>query len=198
MAEPDRPCPTDESTVRLCEQIREGDAAARAVLIERYFGALHRWARGRLPRNARSEMNTEDLVQETMVRALGRLEGFKPGETGSFLAYLREILKNRIRDEVRKVWNRPRPAELDNTIEDPGPSPMERAIDGEAWERYETGLAALPAQQREGVIMRLELQFSHQQVARALGMPTANSARMMVARAIERLVESMGRVDGSG
>ncbi len=197
MAEPDRPCPTAESTVRLCEKIREGDAAARAVLIERYFGALHRWARGRLPRNARSEMNTEDLVQETMVRALSRLEGFKPGETGSFLAYLRQILKNRVRDEVRKIRTRPRAEELNESIEQPGPSPVEQAIDMETWERYEAGLAALPAQQREGVIMRLELQFSHQQVAEALGMPTANSARMMVSRAIERLVESMGRADGT-
>jgi len=197
MAEPDQRYPTAESTVRLCERIRRGDASARAVLIERYFGALHRWARGRLPRNARSEMNTEDLVQETLLRALSRLEGFKPGETGSFLAYLRQILKNRIRDEVRKVIRRPGEDEVDDSIEAPGPSPMNQVIDAQNWQRYESALATLPAQHQEGVIMRLELQFSHQQVADALGMPSANSARMMVSRAIEKMVESMGRTDGS-
>jgi RNA polymerase sigma factor (sigma-70 family) len=186
-----------ESTVRLCERIRQGDAAARTALIERYFGALHRWARGRLPRYARSEMNTEDLVQETLLRALGRLEGFEPGETGSFLAYLRQILKNRIRDEVRKVQRRPQVEELDESIEEPGPSPMEEVIDAQMWERYDNALETLPAQHREGVIMRIELQFSHEQVAEALGMPSANSARMMVSRAIEKMVDSMGRADGS-
>ena len=185
------------STVRLCELIREGDKSASSVLIERYFGALHRWARGRLPRYARAEMNTEDLVQETLVRALGRLEGFEPEGTGSFLAYLRQILKNRIRDEVRKIHRRPRAEELSDSIEEDGPSPAEHAIDAQMRERYETALAELTPQQREGVIMRLELQFSHRQVAEALGMPTANAARMMVARAIERLVESMGAHDGS-
>jgi RNA polymerase sigma-70 factor (ECF subfamily) len=196
MAEPDRRSPTAESTLRLCERIREGDNSARAVLIERYFAALHRWARGRLPRYARSEMNTEDLVQETLLRALARLEGFEPGETGSFLAYLRQILKNRIRDEVRKVQRRPRPEELDESIEESGPSPMEQAIDAEKWGHYEKGLAQLAPQQRDGVIMRVELQFSHQEVADALGMRTANAARMMVSRAIEKLVETMDDGDG--
>jgi len=195
MADPDRRCPTAESTVRLCERIRHGDDSARAALIERYFGALHRWARGRLPRYTRNEMNTEDLVQETLLRALGRLEGFKPGETGSFLAYLRQILKNRIRDEVRKFQRRPVVEELEESIEESGPSPLEEVIDGQMWERYESALATLPAQQQEGVIMRLEFQFSHEQVAEALGMPTANAARMMVSRAIEKMVESMGRAD---
>lgn len=195
MAESDGRRPQAESTVRLCELIREGDKSASSVLIERYFGALHRWARGRLPRYARAEMNTEDLVQETLLRALGRLEGFKPGETGSFLAYLRQILKNRIRDEVRKFQRRPVVEELEESIEESGPSPLEEVIDGQMWERYESALATLPAQQQEGVIMRLEFQFSHEQVAEALGMPTANAARMMVSRAIEKMVESMGRAD---
>ena len=197
MAEPDQRCPTAESTVKLCERIRQGDTSARDVLIERYFRALHRWARGRLPRNARSEMNTEDLVQETLLRALNRLEGFKPGERGSFLAYLRQILKNRIRDEVRKVVRRPAEGEMSDSIEAPGPSPMERAIDAENWERYENALATLPKQHQEGVIMRLEFQFGYQEVADALGMSSANAARMMVSRAIEKMVESMGQAGGT-
>jgi RNA polymerase sigma factor (sigma-70 family) len=197
MAEPDQRCPTAESTVRLCKRIRQGDTSARDVLIERYFGALHRWARGRLPHYARKNMNTEDLVQETLLSALSRLEGFKPGETGSFLAYLRQILKNRIRDEVRKVIRRPGEAELNESIKEPGPDPMEQAIGVQNWQRYENALATLPEQHQEGVIMRLEFQFSYREVADALGMPSANAARMMVKRAIEKMVESMGRADGT-
>jgi RNA polymerase sigma-70 factor (ECF subfamily) len=191
MSGPHSSTPDVESTQRLLDRIRNGEDEARDVLVERYFGALHRWARGRLPGYARSEMNTEDLVQETLLRALTRLEGFEARETGSFLAYLRQILKNRIRDEVRKVQRRPKAEELDERIEESGPSPVEEAIGTETWERYEAALARLPRQQQEGVIMRLELQFSHQQVADALAMPSANAARMMISRAIVKLTELM-------
>jgi RNA polymerase sigma-70 factor (ECF subfamily) len=180
-----------ESTVQLVQRIRQGDSVARDVLVERYFGALHRWARGRLPRYARHELDTQDLVQETLIRALDRMETFESRETGSFLAYLRQILKNRIRDEIRKVGRRPLNEELHDNIEEQGPSPMEEAIGRESWERYETALAKLPKQQQAGVIMRLELQFTHQQVADSLGMNSANAARMMVSRAIVSLTEIM-------
>jgi RNA polymerase sigma-70 factor (ECF subfamily) len=191
VTEPRQTDPESESTVRLVTRIRAGDERARTILIERYFAALHRWARGRLPRYARAEMNTEDLVQETMVRALSRLDAFEARETGSFLAYLRQILKNRIRDEIRKIQRRPQAEELEESVEEPAPSPVEEAIGVETWERYEAALARLPRQQQEGVIMRIELQFSHQQVADALGMASANAARMMVSRAIARLAELM-------
>jgi len=198
VTEPGGADPASETTVRLVERIRDGDELARTILIERYFTALHRWARGRLPRYARAEMNTEDLVQETMVRALSRLDGFEARETGSFLAYLRQVLKNRIRDEIRKVQRRPQQEGLDESIEEPAPSPVEMAIGAETWERYEAALHRLPRQQQEGVIMRLELQFSHQQVAEALGLASANAARMMVSRAIVRLAELMETADGQG
>src|SRR5262245_58685278 len=38
-----------DTTIRLLERIREGDAAARETLIQRYLPPLRRWAHGRLP-----------------------------------------------------------------------------------------------------------------------------------------------------
>lgn len=187
--------PSPESTARLVERIRAGDTVAQANLIERYFESLHRWARGRLPRYARSEMNTEDLVQETMARALERMKAFEAQESGSFLAYLRRILKNRILDEIRKVHRRPKQEELDDSMEGDEISPIDSAIGSEQWARYEAALARLPAEQQEGVIMRLELQFTHQQVADALGMSSSNAARMMVSRAIARMTEWLSSED---
>jgi RNA polymerase sigma factor (sigma-70 family) len=191
LSESERMATSPESTVQLVQRIRHGDSAARDILIERYFSALHRWARGRLPFYARKEMDTHDLVQETLIRALGKLETFESRETGSFLAYLRQILKNRIRDEIRKVQRRPVEEELQDNIREEAPSPFDDAIDRESWQRYEAGLEKLPKQQQEGIIMRLELQFTHQQVADALGFGSANAARMMVSRAILKLSELM-------
>jgi RNA polymerase sigma-70 factor (ECF subfamily) len=181
-----------ESTVDLLRRIREGDAAARERLVERYFVPLHRWARGRLPGSARAEMNTEDLVQETLVRALQGMEAFQWREKGSFLAYLRQILKNRIHDEVRKLRRRPVLEGLSKDVAEEAQSPLDQAIDRESWERYEAALATLPPEQQEAVVLRVELQLTHQQVANAMGLPSANAARMTVARAIARLAERLG------
>ena len=198
MTDPDAARREPESTLRLLERIRQGDAGAREALVQRYLDALQRWAHGRLPAYARGEMNTQDLVQDTLVRALERMDGFRAGETGSFLAYLRQILKNRIRDEIRTVRRRPATEVLDESIEGETASPLELAIGSQTWARYEAALARLPAEQREGVIMRFELQFTHEQVAQALGMASANAARMMVSRAVVRLAGLMEGEDESG
>src|SRR5262245_9691190 len=96
-----------ESTQELLGRIRGGDAAARERLIARYLPALQKWAHGRLPARARNLTLTDDLVQESLIRALSHLEGFEPRRPGAFLAYLRQILLNQVRDEIRKTDRRP-------------------------------------------------------------------------------------------
>jgi hypothetical protein len=41
------------------------------------------------------------------------------------------------------------------------------------------------------VILRIEMGYTHQQVAEALGKPSADAARMLVARAMVWLTEAM-------
>ena len=69
------------------------------------------------------------------------------------------------------------------------PSPLAETIGNETMEVYETALRRLPEKQREAVILRVELGFTHEEVASALGSPSANAARMTVARALVRLAE---------
>jgi RNA polymerase sigma-70 factor (ECF subfamily) len=62
-------------------------------------------------------------------------------------------------------------------------------------ERYEEALLSLEERQREAVILRLEFDYSHEEVAQAVGCPSANAARMLVSRALLRLAEILdGRV----
>lgn len=44
---------------------------------------------------------------------------------------------------------------------------------------------------REAIIMRIELGLSHAEVAQALGKPSAAAAHMAVSRALVRLAEEM-------
>ena len=60
-----------ESTFDLVERAKRGDQAALNRLYARFLPSLRRWASGRLPRWTRDLMDTDDIVQETVLRASG-------------------------------------------------------------------------------------------------------------------------------
>jgi len=130
-------------------------------------------------------------VQITLLRSLDHLKGFDPRREGAFLAYLRRILVNQIRDEIRKADRGPRREEFGDEVRDPSPSPLEHILGRETVERYEAALARLPAEHQEAVVLRIELGFSYPEIAEALASPSANAARMTVVRALVRLGEEL-------
>lgn len=180
-----------ESTVTLLARVRAGDRLAREHLVRRYLATLLRWGHGRLPSHARDLSDTQDLVQITLLKALDHVGNFEPRREGAFLAYLRTILLNEVRGEIRRVGRRPRREPLRDDFAEPGPSPVEQAIGSAALRSYERALNALGDEEREGVILRIEMGYTHQQVAEALGKPSADAARMLVARAMVQLTEAM-------
>lgn len=180
-----------ESTASLVSQLRAGDRSARDRIVERYLPVMRRWAHGRLPGYARGMVDTDDLVQVCLIRAVNRLPALDVRREGALLAYLRRSLINAVRDEIRRAARRPAPEALDPAHPDPGPSPVERAVGREVLERYEAALARLTDLQREAVIMRLEMGMSYHEVAAAVGCPSPDAARMAVARAVVNLAEAM-------
>ena len=178
-------------TLELLEQFRRGDARARDLLVERSLPQLRKWARGRLPKWARSLADTQDLVQDAVMRALPKLESFESRHPGALQSYLRQAVQNRIYDEVRKVGTHPNGEELPEEMPDLTPSPLEQAIGKQGFERYENALKTLKPPDRDAIVARIELQQSYEEVAIALGKPNANAARMAVTRALARLIEAM-------
>jgi RNA polymerase sigma-70 factor (ECF subfamily) len=188
------PQPDLESTLELVQRAKTGDRDALDRLFTRCIPLLRRWASGRLPRWTRDLMDTDDLVQETVVRTVNRIDAFEPRHQGALQAYLRQAVMNRIRDEVRRGSRGPSQAELDANLADRNASPLEEVIGREAVERYEVALAALRPEEREAIVARVEMEGSYEQVAQALGKPSADAARMAVSRALLRLAQEMSRV----
>ena len=182
-----------DSTFDLVERAKSGDQEALNRLFARYLPSLRRWASGRLPRWSRDLMDTDDLVQETMVRAVNRLDRFESRHEGALQAYLRQAIVNRIRDEIRRTKRSPAATELDENASDPGASPLEAAIGAEALDRYDAALGRLRPEEREAIVARVEMDGTYVQVAQALGKPSADAARMAVSRALLRLAEEMSR-----
>ncbi len=107
-----------ESTADLLERARAGDGEAMDRLFARYIPLLQRWASGRLPQWARDLADTQDLVQETLLQTFRRIDSFEYRGEGSFHAYLRQVLVNRIRQEFRRTAIRPERTELDEALVD--------------------------------------------------------------------------------
>ena len=175
----------------LLARIREGDTVALNQLMDRYLPRLSRWASGRLPRWARDLSDTDDLVQDTLIRSVANLNHFEARGEGALQAYLRGAVMNRIRDEIRHKRRSPTPSPLDSTIPGDGQSPLETAIGSEVLAKYDRSLERLDAESREAVIARIEMGCSYAEIAEAMNKPTADAARMMVSRALLRLAEEM-------
>ena len=180
-----------ESTATLLSLVCQGDDHARERLCRLYLPILRRWAHGRLPCHARSMAETDDLVQLTFIQALDHISSFTPVREGAFLAYLRRILLNALRDELRKVSRTPHLDPLESSTPDPGVSPVDHVVGAETMQAYETGLEQLSEPQREAVILRVEFGYSYPEIAAALELNSEDSARMTVTRAISKLAQVM-------
>lgn len=182
-----------DSSFALLARAKAGDTVALNDLCARYLPRLQRWAHGRLPAWARGALDTHDLVQDTLAQVLQRLGSFEPRHEGAFQAYLRQALMNRVRDEIRRANRRAPAGPLDSAKSSPDPSPLEEAIGQEALERYEAALLRLRPEDREAIIVRIEMGLSYAEVADALGKPSVAAAHMAVSRALVRLATEMSR-----
>lgn len=183
-----------DSTALLLAQARAGDESARNRLFARFLPLLRGWARRRLPLHARDLAETDDLVQVTLMRALARLDAFEARREGAFLAYLRTILLNSVREELRRSRRRGTRLELDAELPDSRPSLVEQFAGRRTMERYEAALVELDDAQRQAVILRLEFGYAWDAIAEATGAASAAAARMQVSRALRALAE---RIDGT-
>jgi RNA polymerase sigma factor (sigma-70 family) len=180
----------ESSSLQLLLRVKAGDHEALALLFERLRGSLRRWAHGRLPRWARADADTSDIVQDVLIRTISRLGRFEPRQSKALQGYLREAVRNRIRDEVRKIERRPRSSLEEHELA-ATQSPLADAMEAENTRRYRAALAQLSDEDRDVIVARLELGYSYEQVALMTGRSSPDSARMAVRRALLRLAEEM-------
>jgi RNA polymerase sigma-70 factor (ECF subfamily) len=185
--------PALASTLDLIHRVRSGDPGALDQLASRFLGPLRRWASGRLPRRARGVLDTDDLVQDTLLRTFQRLPELEPRTAGGFQSYLRQAVINRIRDELRRKESRPESGGPAGEVADPGRSPLEEAVSREALARSDAALERLGPAEREAILARFEMGFDYAQIAAALGKPSPDAARMAVGRALLKLAEEVSR-----
>jgi DNA-directed RNA polymerase specialized sigma24 family protein len=188
---PREPPFSSEATVDLLDRVKQGDAAALDRLLRRCVPLLLGWARGRIPAAVLGTRGTADLVHQAVLSAMNNLDAIDARHEGALQAHLRQAVMCGIRDFI---GSRTRPAEATGRSEplvDEQTSPLDEAIGSENIARYERALWRLVAADREAVIGRIELRYSYEELAVALGEASASAARTAVAGAMRRLAGEM-------
>lgn len=185
------------SSVSLLLRAQTGDEAARNELCARYLPRLRRWAHGRVPIWARDHLDTDDFVQETLVRSLRRIDDFTPRHDHAFWAYVCETMRNRLRDAIRHAVARPPGGDLPEGQPTQLPSPLELAVGHQTLRRYEAALLRLRESDRELIVARVELGLDYEDIADLVGKPSTSAARVAISRALLRLAMEMG-IDRQG
>jgi RNA polymerase sigma-70 factor, ECF subfamily len=181
-----------DSSVELLVKAQSGDDDALNQLLARYLPRLKRWASRRLPRGLRTMLDTADLVQDAIVSALPHLNRLEIRTDRALEFYLQRAVKNRIIDLHKRGRRRPTHEEVPIDLPSTGTSPHESALGAEMLVRYERALASLRKEDREAIVLRVELGLDYEEMATQLGKPSADAARMAVTRAIVRLADKMG------
>jgi RNA polymerase sigma-70 factor, ECF subfamily len=184
---------TDASatSLRLLARIHRGDATAIDQFFERYLPRLRHWARGRLPRWTRIDVDTPDVVQDVMLRSLGRLREVQPRSRDALQRYFRVAVANRIRDEHRRFpRRRTEPLSSAHDATDRTPSSLDRLLDLERQEHYRLALASLDRDDRDLIVGHIELGYNYAQLG-CMTDRSPNAARMALHRAVGRLAVRM-------
>jgi RNA polymerase sigma-70 factor (ECF subfamily) len=147
----------------LLKQIGRGDPAASRTLLERHGPYLYGVAHALVGNAA----DAEDLVQETLVGALG---GTFRGES-SLRTWLVRILTNQAGMLRRKPHRRAGHVGLDETPGPSSPATPDDAAGVEARLDLNTMLAALSLDHRQVLVLREVEGLSYEEIAKALHIP---------------------------
>jgi RNA polymerase sigma-70 factor (ECF subfamily) len=190
-------------TVELLARARAGDGGAIGELCTRYGPRVRGLAAVRLGRSLVDLHDCEDIVQETLLTALQRLDRFRGGE-GSLVCWLATIVETHVHDARRSARAVERGGGAVQRRADLGvttlaglapaaadPSPSHAAAAGELDGRLERALLGLDATARQVVYCRLVLDMDHAEIAAVLGLASGDSARALFHKAVARLRERL-------
>jgi RNA polymerase sigma factor (sigma-70 family) len=188
---------SDDLSLEIVRRIRDGDREAWDKLYRRYHDALLLAIRCRLGARLRARIESEDILQSVVREAMGDLERFEPQGPGSLGHYLHVCVLNKIRAKAQyfQAAKRAGDVPLSDTVMQsaaaPGTGEGPAYHDAERYGRLEKGLAVLPENLREALLLRTVEGLSNQEAARILG-KSEEATSKLYNRALARLATTLG------
>mgnify|MGYP002622704077 CR=1 FL=1 len=187
---------TDRDLVR---RMRDGDAAARRVVVERYQERLFALIYGIV----RDRHEVEDVAQEVFLKVYQRITAFD--ERSKFYTWLYRVAVNAAKDHVKKRSRRPSVAlDEDAGIPDGTPGPLDGAGSEETRARVREAIAALPVRYREVLALRELEGLAYNEIAEVLKLSVGtvesrlHRARQRLKRSLERDVRRRDSLEARG
>jgi RNA polymerase sigma-70 factor (ECF subfamily) len=196
-------------TDELLASASRGDPAARGRLLERHRSRLRRMVAVRLDRRLAARLDPSDVVQEAILEAAAGLDDYLRDRPLPFYPWLRRLAELRLADAYRRhlaaarrgVTREEPPAlpgesvlELADRLLAPGGGPSAAARRRERRDRVRAALDALPARDREVLVLRFLEDLPTAEAAAVLGIGEG-ALKMRVVRALQRLRELLGGED---
>jgi RNA polymerase sigma-70 factor (ECF subfamily) len=198
----------DLQTTDLIHRCRQGEAAAREQLFDRYRHYLRMLAQAQLGKYLRAKCDPSDIVQQTLLEAHRDFRNFAGKHEGELLAWMRQILAHNLYNETRhyaaQQRNAAREVSLDQVkagvdqsslnlarslaTDTPGPSSI--ASEREAAVRLADVMGQLPEDYQTVLMLRVFEGLSAEEVAGRMDR-TAGAVRMLQLRALTALREVM-------
>ena len=94
--------PESEKTLDLLREVADGDGAAVNRLMDRHREAVRRMIQMRLDQAVARRVDASDVVQDVMLEAAQRLDGYLANPSMPFHLWLRQLAKDRIIDMHRR------------------------------------------------------------------------------------------------
>jgi RNA polymerase sigma-70 factor, ECF subfamily len=184
---------SSEGSAILLRQARDGSTEALGRLFDLCGEKLLALVRLRLGPELRRELESRDVMQETLLKAFQRLDQFEGGSRDALMGWLAVIAWNEIRDRADHFRRLRRDRRLRVTWQS-GLDPVERRLHSEVSRialrrevrELEAALESLELDHREVILLRRFEELSFRQVGERLGR-SEEAARKLYARAVAAL-----------
>lgn len=176
-----------QDDARLLEQIRKGDKAAFAVLVQRHSLRFYRVAY----RFSGSRTEAEDIVQEAFIKLWERPNLWQEDKKTAFTTWFYRVLVNMCLDYQKKK----RPASLadDTWIADDRDSHEETLLQNEKQALLEKHIQELPERQRVALNLCFYEELSNQEAADVMQI-NIKALQSLLMRAKTTLKEKIGEM----
>jgi RNA polymerase sigma-70 factor (ECF subfamily) len=179
---------------------RSGSLEALGQALDTYRAYLLAIAERELDPELKAKGGASDLVQETLLEAIGGFAKFQGQSDAELKAWLRRLLLHNVVDFTRQYRGAEKrelarerhlesgtsSSEISPEVADSGPSPSAVAAQSEQAHDIKKALEKLPEDYRRIIALRYQEERSFEDIGQLMNL-SANAARKLWARAIKRL-----------
>ena len=187
-----------DKTTALLARARAGSDGARDALYARCAAKLLPIVRARMGASLREHLESDDLLQNVLLKTLRQLDRLDGADERSLMAWLARIAENEIRDQwahhTRQRRDAARTLPLDDEMEAAASerSVLSRLIASEELARIERALESLPDAHREVIVLRKFEELRFAEIAVRMGR-SEDACRVLFARAMAALTLAFPR-----